>query len=141
MAGRKIRVLLAARGTDANDRDAMAVALALRNAGMEVIYTGAYRAVEQVAAVALQEDVDVVALGVPPGDCLSPARRLLETLDALDIRKDLKVAVGGAISARDASRLREMGVDGIIPAGTRPEEVAAWFGGLGKKGRPTGRKA
>jgi len=131
MAGRRIRVLLATSGQDGNDRGARAVALALRDAGMEVVYAGTHRMVEQVAAAALQEDVDVVALFVPPGAPLSLVRRLLERLEARDVRKNLTVAVGGAIRPGDVSRLRKMGVEGIFPTGTPPGEIAAWVGAAG----------
>ncbi len=127
MAERKIRVLLAAAGHDGQDRGAKVLALALRDAGMEVIYAGLDRMVERVAAVALQEDVDVVALCVPPGGRLSLSRKLLEALAALGIRNDLKVAVTGAVAPPDVQRLRAMGVDGVFPAGTVPVKIAAWF--------------
>jgi len=126
MAGRKMRVLLAMSGQDANDRGGRVVALALRDAGIEVIYAGAHRTVDEVAAAALQENVDVVALGVPPGAHLSLTRELLGKLEALGIRNGLKVAVRGAIPPRDVSRLRKMGAEGIFPAGTPPGEIVAW---------------
>lgn len=140
MGGRKTRVLLAMSGQDGDDRGARAVALALREAGMEVIYAGPHGTVERVAAAALQENVDVVALVVPPGARLSLARKLLETLEALGIRNDLKVAVGGAVSPRDVSRLRTIGVDGIFPAGTPPGEIAAWVSGSPGPSRTTPAK-
>lgn len=140
MAGRKVRVLLAMSGRDGDDRGVRAVALALRDAGMEVVYAGPRVMAEQVAAAALQENVDVVALVVPPGARLSPARKLLETLEALGIRNDLKVAVGGAISPRDVSRLRKVGVEGIFPAGSSPGEIAAWISGSLGRARTTRAK-
>ena len=121
-----MRVLMAMSDQDGNDRGARAVALALREAGMEVVYAGQPRMVEEVAVAALQEDVDVVALVVPPRAGPSLTRRLLEKLEALGIRNDLKVVVGGAIPPRDVPRLRKMGLDGIFPAGTAPGEIAAW---------------
>lgn len=129
MARRKIRVLLATSGQDANDRGGRVVALALRDAGIEVIYAGAHRTVDEVAAAALQENVDVVALGVPPGACLDLTRELLGKLEALGIRDGLKVAVRGAILSRDVSRLRKMGVEAVFPAGTPPGDIVAWVGG------------
>ncbi len=140
MARRKIRVLLATSGQDGNDRGARAVALALRDAGMEVIYAGMHRLVEQVAAAVLQEDVDVVALFVPPGAPLSLTRSLMERLEALGVREDLAVAVGGAIRPGDVSRLRKMGVEGIFPAGTPPGEIAAWVSGSPAPSRTTPAK-
>ncbi len=138
MAERKIRVLLATWGENGQDRSARVLALALRDAGIEVIFAGARLAVEQVAAAALQENVDVVAVGVAPGASLSLTRRLLESLTVLGIRKDLKVAVGGAVAPRDVPRLRQMGVEGIFPAGTQPAEIVAWFRGLAGDGNERG---
>lgn len=137
MAGRTIRVLLAISGQDANDRGGRVVALALRGAGIEVIYSGAHRSVDEVAAAALQENVDVVVLGVPPGAHLSLTCKLLGKLEALGIRNGLKVAVRGAIPPRDVSRLRKRGVEGIFPAGTSPGEIVAWVGGSPGSSRTT----
>ncbi len=138
MAQKKIRVLLAVSGPDGHDRAAKVVALALRDAGMEVIYAGLSRMVEQVAAVAVQENVDVVALCVPRGARPALARDLLGKLEALGIRDDLGVAVTGAVAPRDAARLRKMGVEGVFPAGTPPGEIVAWLRGLKNKGDERG---
>ncbi len=138
MAQRKVRVLLAMSGPDGHDRGVKVLALALRDAGIEVIYAGLNRMVEQVAAVAVQENVDVVALCVPRGARPSLARDLLGKLEAFGIRGDVKVAVTGAVAARDAARLREMGVEGVFRAGTPPAEIVAWLRGLQKKGDERG---
>ncbi len=138
MAARKMRVLMAKPGLDGHDRGAKVVALALRDAGMEVIYTGLHQMVEQVASVALQENVDVVALSILSGAHLSLTGKLLERLEALGIRKDLKVVLGGAIPPRDVPRLREMGVEGIFPTGTPLGEIVTWFRGLEKNGDQRG---
>ncbi len=127
MGHRRIRVLLAASGHDGQDRNAKTLALALRDAGMEVIFTGLHGAAEQVAAVALQENVDAVALCVPPAARPSLSRRLVETLAALGIRDEVKVAVTGAVASRDAPRLRATGVDRVFAEGTAPREIAAWL--------------
>ena len=140
MARRMIRVLLAMSGQGGNDRGGRAVALALRDAGIEVIYAGPHRTVDEVAAAALQEDVDVVALGVPPGTRLSLTRKFLEKLEVLGIRNGLRVAVGGAISPRDVSRLRKMGVEGVFPAGTPPAEIVTWVSGSPGPSRTTPAK-
>ena len=124
---RRTRVLLAKPGLDGHDRGAKVVALALRDAGMEVIYTGLHQMVDQVAAVALAENVDVVALSILSGAHLSLSRKLLDKLRELGIRDDLKVVVGGAIPPQDVPRLRELGVDGVFPTGTPLSRIVAWF--------------
>src|SRR5512135_86234 len=91
---RPIRVLVAKPGLDGHDRGAKVVALALRDAGMEVIYTGLHQTVEQVAAVALAEAADVVALSILSGAHLSLTRKVIEQLRALGIRDEVKVVVG-----------------------------------------------
>src|SRR5574337_1853828 len=97
---RPIRVLVAKPGLDGHDRGAKVVAYALRDAGMEVIYTGLHQTVEPVAAAALQEAVDVVALSILSGAHLSLTRKLIERLEALEIRKDMALAVGGRSEER-----------------------------------------
>jgi methylmalonyl-CoA mutase, C-terminal domain len=124
---RRTRVLLAKPGLDGHDRGAKVVALALRDAGMEVIYTGLHQMVDQVAAVALSENVDVVALSILSGAHLSLSRKLVEKLRELGIRDDLKVVVGGAIPPQDVARLRELGIDGVFPTGTPLAQIVAWF--------------
>ncbi len=131
---RKIRVLMAKPGLDGHDRGAKVVAYALRDAGIEVIYTGLHQTVEQVAAAALQEGVDVVALSILSGAHLSLTRKLIERLEALGIRKDLALAVGGTIPPDDVPRLRDLGADGVFPTGTPLPEIVAWFQGLGGGG-------
>ena len=132
MAGKRLRVLIAKPGLDGHDRGAKVVAYALRDAGMEVIYTGLHQTVEQVAAVALQESVNVVALSILSGAHLSLTRKLIERLDALVIRKDVVLAVGGTIPPADVSRLRTLGVDGVFPTGTPLPQIVEWFKALGE---------
>ncbi len=134
MAGKRLRVLIAKPGLDGHDRGAKVVAYALRDAGFEVIYTGLHQTVEQVAAAALQEGVDVVALSILSGAHLSLTRKLIERLDTLEIRKDVAVAVGGTIPPADVPRLRDLGVDGVFPTGTPLAEIVEWFQTLGGGG-------
>ncbi len=124
---RRMRVLMAKPGLDGHDRGAKVVALALRNSGIEVIYTGLHQRVEQVAAVALQEGVDVVALSILSGAHLPLTRKLIEKLQALGIRNDLSVVVGGAIPPADVLRLKELGVEGVFTTGTPLAEIVEWF--------------
>jgi methylmalonyl-CoA mutase C-terminal domain/subunit len=124
---RRLRILLAKPGLDGHDRGAKVVALALRDAGMEVIYTGLHQRVDRLAAVALAESVDVLALSILSGAHLSLTRKLMASLDALGIRKGLTVVVGGAIPPGDVARLAEMGVAGVFPTGTPLGQIVGWF--------------
>jgi methylmalonyl-CoA mutase C-terminal domain/subunit len=124
---RRLRVLLAKPGLDGHDRGAKVVALALRDAGVEVIYTGLHQMIDQVAAVALAENVDVVALSILSGAHLSLTRKLIDKLRELGIRDELKLVVGGALPPQDVARLREMGVEGVFPTGTALAQIIAWF--------------
>jgi methylmalonyl-CoA mutase, C-terminal domain len=130
MAGKRLRVLIAKPGLDGHDRGAKVVAYALRDAGMEVIYTGLHQTVEQVATAAMQEGADVVALSILSGAHLSLTRKLIVQLDALEIRKDVALAVGGTIPPADLSRLRDLGVDAVFPTGTPLAEIVGWFQAL-----------
>jgi methylmalonyl-CoA mutase, C-terminal domain len=131
---KRLRVLIAKPGLDGHDRGAKVVAYALRDAGMEVIYTGLHQTVEQVAAAALQEAVDVVALSILSGAHLSLTRKLIQRLEALEIRKDVALAIGGTIPPADVSGLRDLGVEGVFPTGTRLAEIVGWFRALGGGG-------
>jgi methylmalonyl-CoA mutase C-terminal domain/subunit len=128
--GGRLRVLIAKPGLDGHDRGAKVVALALRDAGVEVIYTGLHQQVERVVAVAVTEAVDVVALSILSGAHLSLTRKLLASLDAAGIRGDVKVVVGGAIPPPDVPRLLELGVARVFPTGTPLDEIVRWFGAL-----------
>jgi methylmalonyl-CoA mutase, C-terminal domain len=116
MSERKIRVLIAKPGLDGHDRGAKVVARALRDAGMEVIYTGLRQTPEMIAEAALQEDVDVVGVSILSGAHMALVPRLLELLKANGQEK-VKVFVGGIIPDEDAPRLLEMGVMGIYGPG------------------------
>ncbi len=117
MSSRPIRVLIAKPGLDGHDRGAKVVARALRDAGMEVIYTGLRQTPAQVAAAAVQEDVDVVGLSI-----LSGAHNVLvpETLKALAERggEEIALVVGGIIPETDVSGLLAAGVRAVFPPGT-----------------------
>jgi methylmalonyl-CoA mutase C-terminal domain/subunit len=114
---RKIRVIVAKPGLDGHDRGAKVVARALRDAGMEVIYTGLRQTPEMVAEAALQEDVDVVGLSILSGAHMALVPRVLELLKAND-QAHVKVFVGGIIPDEDVPRLLEAGVVGIYGPGT-----------------------
>jgi methylmalonyl-CoA mutase C-terminal domain/subunit len=117
MSERKIRVLIAKPGLDGHDRGAKVIARALRDAGMEVIYTGLRQTPEQIVAAAIQEDVDVIGLSILSGahNVLFPEiMRLLKEGDATDI----VVVAGGIIPEQDVPKLKAMGIGEIFLPGT-----------------------
>jgi methylmalonyl-CoA mutase C-terminal domain/subunit len=119
---RKIRVLVAKPGLDGHDRGAKVVAKALRDAGMEVIYTGLRQTPEMIAEAALQEDVDVVGLSILSGAHMSLAPRILELLRA-NGQADIQVLIGGIVPDEDIPRLREMGIRGVYGPGAKTEDI------------------
>jgi len=119
---RKIRVLVAKPGLDGHDRGAKVVARALRDAGMEVIYTGLRQTPEMVAESALQEDVDVVGLSILSGAHLALVPRVLELLVS-NGQENVKVFLGGIVPDEDVPLLQEMGVTGIYGPGTLTSQI------------------
>jgi methylmalonyl-CoA mutase, C-terminal domain len=122
MAERKIRVLVAKPGLDGHDRGAKVVARALRDAGMEVIYTGLRQTPEMIAEAALQEDVDVVGLSVLSGAHMALVPRVLELLKA-NGQEMVKVFIGGIIPDEDVPELKKMGVTGIYGPGAPTGQI------------------
>lgn len=122
MSERKIRVLVAKPGLDGHDRGAKVVARALRDAGMEVIYTGLRQTPEMVAEAALQEDVDVIGLSILSGAHMALVPRVLELLK-INSQEHVRVFVGGIIPDEDVPRLMEIGVVGIYGPGTLTEDI------------------
>ncbi|MBI5297455.1 MAG: cobalamin B12-binding domain-containing protein [Chloroflexi bacterium] len=119
---RRIRVLVAKPGLDGHDRGAKVVARALRDAGMEVIYTGLRQTPEMIAEAALQEDVDVVGLSILSGAHMALAPRILDLLKA-NGQSHVKVFLGGIIPDEDLPRLKEMGVTGVYGPGANTEDI------------------
>ncbi|HEY2979715.1 MAG TPA: cobalamin B12-binding domain-containing protein [Anaerolineales bacterium] len=122
MVERKIRVLVAKPGLDGHDRGAKVVARALRDAGMEVIYTGLRQTPEMIAEAALQEDVDMVGLSILSGAHMALAPRILELLKA-NGQTDVKVFIGGIVPDEDIPRLKDMGVAGVFGPGASTEDI------------------
>lgn len=120
---RRIRVLVAKPGLDGHDRGAKVVARALRDAGMEVVYTGLRQSPEQIVAAAAQEDVDVVGLSILSGAHLPICRRVLELLREKGMSA-VRVFVGGIIPAQDIDELKRMGVADVFLPGASTEDVA-----------------
>ena len=119
----KIRVLIAKPGLDGHDRGAKVVARALRDAGMEVIYTGLRQSPAMIAEAALQEDVDVVGLSILSGAHMALVPRVQAALQACGI-DDLPIFVGGIIPADDVPELKALGVQEVFGPGTDTNAVA-----------------
>ncbi len=119
---RKIRVLIAKPGLDGHDRGAKLIARALRDAGMEVIYTGLRQTPQMIAEAALQEDVDMIGLSILSGAHMALVPRLMASLRDLNIQ-DVHVFLGGIIPDEDYPALLEMGVHAIYGPGTITQQV------------------
>jgi len=123
---RAIRVLIAKPGLDGHDRGAKVIARALRDAGMEVIYTGLRQTPEMIAEAALQEDVDVVGLSILSGAHMALVPRIREVMNANSLN-DVALIVGGIIPDDDKAELQTLGVQGIFGPGTNTEDIAAFI--------------
>jgi isobutyryl-CoA mutase small subunit len=119
---RRIRVLMAKPGLDGHDRGAKVVARALRDAGMEVIYTGLRQSPEQIVAAAAQEDVDVIGLSILSGAHLPICKRVVELLRERSMT-DVKVFVGGIIPSQDIAELKTIGVAEVFLPGSSTQDV------------------
>ncbi len=122
MQKRKTRVLIAKAGLDGHDRGAKIVARTLKDAGMEVIYTGLRQSVAQVVSAAVQEDVDVVGLSFLAGDHLVLLPKILQGLKEQG-KEDVIILVGGIILRRHVPQLEALGVNRVFLPGTSPEEI------------------
>ena len=119
---RKLRVVIAKPGLDGHDRGAKVIARALRDAGMEVIYTGLRQTPEQIVTAALQEDADVIGLSILSGAHNHIAPRLMELLKAKGL-DDVLVVIGGIIPDVDIPKLKAMGIRGVFLPGTPMQEI------------------
>jgi methylmalonyl-CoA mutase C-terminal domain/subunit len=124
MTREKLRVLVAKPGLDGHDRGAMVVARALRDAGMEVIYTGLRQTPEMIAEAALQEDVDLIGLSILSGAHMALVPRVLELLKAQG-QEDVHILLGGIIPDEDVNNLKDMGVAAIFGPGTPTTEIVS----------------
>ena len=120
---RKLRVVIAKPGLDGHDRGAKVIARALRDAGMEVIYTGLRQTPEQIATAALQEDADVIGLSILSGAHNHIVPLLMELLAAKGL-DDVLVVIGGIIPTVDIPKMMELGVKGVFLPGTPMQEIA-----------------
>ena len=119
-----IRVMVAKVGLDGHDRGVKIVARTLRDAGMDVIYTGLHRTPEEVVEAAIQEDVDVIGVSILSGAHMTVFPRLLKLLDERGAR-DILVVGGGVIPDEDVARLKAMGVAELLLQDTPPEKIVA----------------
>ena len=124
MTTKKIKILIGKPGLDGHDRGAKVTALALRDAGMEVIYSGLHQTVEQIVKTAVQEAVDVVGLSIMSGAHIPICQKLLEMMKNEDLH-DIPVVVGGVIPKQDIPKLSEQGIAGVFPGGTSFDEIVA----------------
>ena len=125
---RKIRVVVAKPGLDGHDRGAKIIARALRDAGMEVIYTGLHQTPEQIVETVLQEDADAVGLSILSGAHMTLVPRVIELLRAQDAG-DVVVTVGGTIPNQDIPQLKELGVAEVFTPGAPTQAIIDFIEG------------
>src|SRR5882724_10175078 len=119
---RKIRVVVAKPGLDGHDRGAKIIARALRDAGMEVIYTGLHQTPEQIAETVIQEDADAVGLSILSGAHMTLGPRVVELLKEQGV-EDVLITVGGTIPADDVPELKKLGVAEVFTPGASTDEI------------------
>jgi len=123
---RKLRVLIAKPGLDSHDRGAKVVARALRDAGMEVIYTGLRQTPEQIAETALQEDVDIIGLSILSGAHKSLFPRIMKLLKQKGL-DDVVVFAGGIVPEEDVPEMKKLGIKGFFGPGTPTEKIVQYL--------------
>jgi len=123
---RKIRVVVAKPGLDGHDRGAKIIARALRDAGMEVIYTGLHQTPEQIAATVIQEDADAVGLSILSGAHMTLVPRIVELLKEQDA-EEVVLTVGGTIPAEDIAELKDLGVAEVFTPGSSTDEIVEFI--------------
>ena len=129
---RKIRVVVAKPGLDGHDRGAKIIARALRDAGMEVIYTGLHQTPEQIVETVIQEDADAVGLSILSGAHMTLVPRIVELLAAQDIT-DVLVTVGGTIPSDDIPELKRLGVAEVFTPGAPTQDIIDFIQGAVKR--------
>ena len=127
-AEKKIRVVVAKPGLDGHDRGAKIIARALRDAGMEVIYTGLHQTPEQIVETVIQEDADAVGLSILSGAHMTLVPRILELLREQEV-DDVLVTVGGTIPSDDVDKLKELGVSEVFTPGASTQQVIDFIRG------------
>jgi methylmalonyl-CoA mutase C-terminal domain/subunit len=119
---KKIRILVAKPGLDGHDRGAKIISLALRDAGMEVLYSGLHQSIDQIVSTAVQESVDIIGLSIMTGAHLTISKNLVEKLKSEGI-DDMRIVVGGVIPANDIDDLKSMGIAEVFPNGTKFDQI------------------
>jgi methylmalonyl-CoA mutase C-terminal domain/subunit len=127
-SSRKIRVVVAKPGLDGHDRGAKIIARALRDAGMEVIYTGLHQTPEQIVETALQEDADAVGISILSGAHMTLVPRIVELLRSQQA-EDVLVVVGGTIPAQDIPELKQLGVAAVFGPGASTQDIVEFIRG------------
>jgi methylmalonyl-CoA mutase, C-terminal domain len=125
-APRKLRILVAKPGLDGHDRGAKIIARALRDAGMEVIYTGLHQTPEMIVSAAIQEDVDAIGLSIMSGAHMTLFPAVIELLEKQKA-KDIRVFGGGIIPDDDIPKLKQKGVSEIFTPGSSTQDIVAWI--------------
>ena len=125
---RKIRVVVAKPGLDGHDRGAKIIARALRDAGMEVIYTGLHQTPEQIAETVIQEDADAIGLSILSGAHMTLVPRVVELLAEQGV-DDVVITVGGTIPADDVPELKKLGVAEVFTPGSSTDEIVEFVRG------------
>ncbi|MGK2956334.1 MAG: cobalamin B12-binding domain-containing protein [Solirubrobacterales bacterium] len=122
----KIRVVVAKPGLDGHDRGAKIIARALRDSGMEVIYTGLHQTPEQIAETVIQEDADAIGVSILSGAHMTLVPKIVELLAAQGV-DDVLITVGGTIPRRDIEALKEMGVSGVFTPGSPTDDIVEFI--------------
>jgi len=126
MTGSKLRILVAKPGLDGHDRGAKIIARALRDAGMEVIYTGLHQTPEMIVNAAVQEDVDAIGMSIMSGAHMTLFPAVIELLRGKD-SADIRVFGGGIIPDEDIPKLKQMGVSEIFTPGSSTQDIVQWI--------------
>lgn len=123
---RKIRVVVAKPGLDGHDRGAKIIARALRDSGMEVIYTGLHQTPEQIAETVIQEDADAIGVSILSGAHMTLVPKIVELLETQGVN-DVLITVGGTIPAKDIEALKMLGVSGVFTPGSPTDDIVEFI--------------
>jgi len=126
LPNKKIRILIAKPGLDGHDRGVKVIAQLLRDAGMEVIYTGLHQTVDQIINAAIQEDVNVIGLSILSGAHYPIAEKLMKRIKENKMN-DVMIIIGGNIPQKDIVDLHKLGVKGVFPTGSKFEEIIGFI--------------